>query len=147
MAENIALVVDDTPANHDFMVRLIAQTRLSVRGASDGKSALAQVADLNTLKLAVVDMKLPDMDGLQLTAALRARFPSAYIIIATMYDDTSLMEKAFASGCNVFLVKPHGFMELYKRLTTMDFDELRAAPYLVIDQFGLRPFQVATQGR
>jgi CheY-like chemotaxis protein len=105
MGDNIALVVDDTPANRDFLSRLIMQTRLNVRSAGDGKSALEAVSDLQNLKLAVVDMKLPDMDGLQLTVALRTRFPDAYIIIATMYDDTSLME-------------------------------------LVIDQFGVRPFQV-----
>lgn len=142
MADNMALVVDDTPANRDFLSRLIMQTRLTVVSAGDGNSALEAVSELQSLKLAVVDMKLPDMDGLQLTSALRARFPDAYIVIATMYDDTSLMEKAFACGCNVFLVKPHGFMELFKRLTTMDFSEAHTLPALVIDQFGVRPFQV-----
>ena len=90
---------------------------------------------------ALFQLTMPDMRGLEVTIALRERFPKALIVIATMYDAYSLMEEAFTKGCNVFLVKPHGFMELFKRLTTMEMDELRATQRLVIDQYGPREFK------
>jgi hypothetical protein len=60
--------------------------------------------------------------------------------MATMHDDRALIDQAFQSGVDVFLVKPHGFMELYQRLLAVDSntDLLRR---LVIDQFGPRPYR------
>lgn len=141
MTDRVALVVDDAPANREFLERLLAQARFTIRGASSGQEALQIVADLPDLPLALVDMKLPDMRGVQLTAELRRRFPACYIVIATMYDERAVMEEAFANGCNIFLVKPHGFMELFQRLVRGEIQVNPDAPYLVIDQFGLRVFK------
>jgi hypothetical protein len=60
--------------------------------------------------------------------------------MATMLDERSLMEQAFANGCNVFLVKPHGFMELFRRLQEIgpDPEQLNR---MIIDQYGPRPFR------
>jgi CheY-like chemotaxis protein len=140
MAENIALVVDDTPANRDFLERLLAQAKFTVRGAENGEMALKAVNADDNVVLAVVDMKLPDMTGLELTEALRQRYPGALVVIATMYDEKSLMQQAFQKGCNVFLVKPYGFMELFKRLTTASIDDLCKQGFTIIDQYGPRAF-------
>lgn len=138
MSERLALVVDDTPANRDFLERLLTQARFTVRTADSGQAALKAVKEGEKLALAVVDMQLPDVNGLQLTIELRERFPDTLIVIATMYDERSLMDRAFQKGCNIFLVKPHGFMELFKRLTTGNLDDLCRQNCLVIDQYGPR---------
>lgn len=145
MSQKIALVVDDTPANLDFLERLLTQAGFHVLAAHNGKRALELVHNLDEVRLAVVDMQIPDINGLQLTELLREQFPEMCIIVATMYDERSLMESVFLKGGNVFLVKPHGFMELYKRLTTMGHDEIRRGSLLVIDQYGPRPFTLATR--
>jgi len=140
MSERIALVVDDTPANRDFVERLMMAARFSVRTADSGQAALKCVKDGDNVALAIVDMQLPDISGLQLTSELRQRYPNAVLVIATMYDERSLMDSAFQKGCNIFLVKPHGFMELFKRLTTMSLDVIRNECCMVIDQYGPRAF-------
>jgi len=139
--DHTALVVDDVPANREFLERLLATAKFNVTGVASGKAALQAIQDVDDLTMAMVDMKLPDMHGLEVTLALRKRFPTALIVIATMYDAFSLMEEAFGKGCNVFLVKPHGFMELYKRLTSTDMGEMRKTQRLVIDQYGPREFK------
>jgi CheY-like chemotaxis protein len=144
MTDRLALVVDDVPANREFLERLLVQARFTVLGAGSGKAALQAVASIEHLTLAMVDMKLPDMHGLEITSTLRQRFPDACIVIATMFDGHSLMEQAFAKGCNVFLVKPHGFMELFKGLTTTDIAEMRHGSHLVIDQYGPRAFHTSS---
>ncbi|MDX1992055.1 MAG: response regulator [bacterium] len=138
----ITLVVDDTFANRDFLERLMVQAGFDVRGASSGREALGLLEDVDDLALALIDMQLPDVNGLQLTYTLRQRYPDAYLIVATMHDERTLMESVFLKGGNVFLVKPHGFMELYKRLTTTDLKELRQGGFVVIDQYGPRPFSL-----
>ena len=141
MADRIALVVDDTPANRDFLERLLKQARFDVRGAGSGGDALAQMKAVDQLALAVIDIQLPDMSGLQLTERLRQRYPDAYLVVATMHDERSLMQSVFEKGGNCFLVKPHGFMDLFQRLTTASLDDLREGDPLMIDQYGPRPFK------
>lgn len=117
----------------------------NVKAAATGKDALAIVEGEPTLTLAIIDMELPDMNGIQLTATLRARYPDAYIVVATMHDDYALIEAVMQKGADVFLIKPHGFMELYRRLTTNDLSVLRRQGAVVIDQYGLRPFNTAVK--
>lgn len=137
---NVALVVDDEPANRDFLMRLLEQTGLQVKGASDGKEALDIAQRHDSMALLAIDHKLPDMDGVDLLHQLRERFPAACVVMATMLDERALMAQAFENGCNVFLVKPHGFMELFRHLQEKgpDPDKLDR---LVIDQYGLRPYR------
>lgn len=143
MAQPIALVVDDTPANRDFLERLLKQARFDVRGAHSGGEALDQLKTIDSLALALIDIQLPDMSGLQLTERLRQRYPQAYLVVATMHDERSLMQSVYEKGGNCFLVKPHGFMDLFQRLTTISLDDLRGGDFMMIDQYGPRPFKPA----
>ena len=143
MSKKQALIVEDTAANRMFFERLLMQAGFEVVGVETGQAALEQADAMDNLHLAVLDMEIPDINGLELTVRLRKQYPDACLIIATMHDERSLMQSAFDKGCDVFLVKPHGFMELFKRLTSEGSEGLRANRPLVIDQFGPRPFDVA----
>jgi DNA-binding response OmpR family regulator len=143
MAKKQALIVEDTAANRMFFERLLIQAGFEVVGVETGKDALKEADTMEDMVLVVLDMEIPDISGLELTVRLRRKFPDTCIIIATMHDERSLMQSAFDKGCDVFLVKPHGFMELFKRLTTDGSSGLHKVRPLVIDQFGPRPFQVA----
>lgn len=143
MSKKQALIVEDTAANRMFFERLLMQAGFEVVGVETGQAALEQADAMDNLHLAVLDMEIPDINGLELTVRLRKQYPDACIIIATMHDERSLMQSAFDKGCDVFLVKPHGFMELFKRLTTEGSAGLHANRPLIIDQFGPRPFEVA----
>ncbi|MBN1678984.1 MAG: response regulator [Anaerolineae bacterium] len=135
-----AIVVDDEPANRDFLVRLLEQANMEVEGASSGEQALAIVRKHKQISLIVIDNKLPDMDGVDLLAQLHKQFPDARLVMATMLDDRQLIGKAFENGCDVFLVKPHGFMELFQRLQLSDKDKNKLTG-LIIDQYGPRPYR------
>lgn len=143
MSHKTALVVDDTPANRDFLERLLTQAGFDVLGAANGASALAHVERLHELPLAVVDMQLPDINGLHLTYKLRRMFPQTYIVVATMHDEPSLMDSVFQKGGNVYIVKPHGFMDLYRRLTAIGVNKMRHDAPLVYDRHGLRQYTPA----
>ena len=138
-----ALIVEDTVANRDFFERLLTQAGFDVKSASTGKAALEMISALDNIELAVVDMEMPDCSGLHLITQLHRTFPDTFTIIATMHDERRLMESAFEKGCNLFLVKPHGFMELFQLLTQNELKTLSTRPVHVLDQFGLRPFRTA----
>lgn len=136
-----ALVVDDEPANQDFLVRLLTQANLHVEGASTGKQALEIVERLSdSLILVMLDRKLPDMTGIDVLSQMRAQIPDTKIMMATMFDEPSMINEAFDAGANAFLVKPHGFMDLY-RLVNQCVQENTGLDCLdnqIFDQYGRR---------
>lgn len=141
-AERVALIIDDEPANRDFLVRLIAQAKYTSKGAASGKEGLdlAQAMTFPPL-IIVIDSELPDTSGLDLIQQFRAMFPHiTKLVMATMHDNPTIIHRAFEEGCDAFLVKPHGFMELYKRLLLLP-DDPNAIHRIVIDKYGIRPFK------
>ncbi len=144
-----AVVVDDEPANRDFVERLLHLAGLKVQGASCGAEALAAAQAVPILALALIDQELPDLPGLEVIKQMRTISPEAVLVMATVHDHRELIEQAFGAGVDIFLVKPHGFMELYRRLqetnananadTDPDQDSLRR---LIIDQYGPRPYKL-----
>jgi CheY-like chemotaxis protein len=143
MVAKKALILEDTAANRMFFERLLMQAGFEVTGAEKGKEALEKVQAMGELHLAILDMEIPDITGLEMTHRLRQQFPNCCIVVATMHDERSLMQSAFNKGCDVFLVKPHGFMDLFKRLTTEGSEGLHQTRPLIIDQYGPRSFQLA----
>jgi CheY-like chemotaxis protein len=135
-----ALVIDDEPANRDFLMRLLEQASLEVHGAESGTEALKIADGFDAMALVVIDNKLPDMDGVDLLIKLRQRYPAARMVMATMLDERALMAKAFENGCNVFLVKPHGFMELFRRIQQHGTED-EEMNRMIIDQYGPRPYR------
>lgn len=137
-----ALVVDDEPANRDFLERLLQQADFKVTGAGTSAEALKAARAIPTLALALIDWELPDATGLEVVHTLRAENPEATLIMATMHDDRTMMASAFKAGCDVFLVKPHGFMELFRRLKEADANPA-SLKRIIIDQYGPRPYRGA----
>lgn len=139
-----ALVVDDVAANREFVERLLSGALFEIITASSGEAALEKIEKLEALPVGIIDMKLPDMTGVDLVIKLRAKYPDAYLVVASMYDQRSMIEQAFDAGCNVYLVKPHGFIEMFQRLSKQPLEDLRKQPHTVIDQYGPRPFRKVT---
>lgn len=135
-----AVVVDDEPANRDFLERLMQMAGFKVSGAGTGKEALNAARAVPVLALALVDQELPDYTGIDLIKTLRADYPDSLLVMATMHDHRELIDEAFDAGADVFLVKPHGFMELYRRLQEVD-SNTNLLRRLVIDQYGPRPYK------
>jgi CheY-like chemotaxis protein len=138
-----AVVIDDEPANRDFLERLLATASFKVTGAASGTEGLKAAKAVPSLALALVDQELPDSTGLEIIAKLRADNPDAVLVMATMHDDRTLIDQAFEAGVDVFLVKPHGFMELYRRIQEVD-SNASLLRRLVIDQYGPRPYKGST---
>lgn len=143
MSQPIALVVDDTPANRIFFERLLTVAGFEVISAETGVEALRCLETLDSIAIALIDMEMPQISGLELTLRLRQQSPETCIVVATMHDHRSLMLSAFERGCDIFVVKPHGFMDLLKRIQQEGVNNLRAQRPLLVDQFGIRPFDLA----
>lgn len=142
-ATKYAIVADDEPANLDFMVRLIQMAGFEVTGAGMCKQAISSAQSAGALTLALIDHQLPDGRGIDVITAIRPLHPEAILVMATMHDHRELIDEAFGAGVDIFLVKPHGFMELFRRVqeiaaTGGSYDSLRR---MIMDQYGPRPYR------
>ena len=136
-----ALIVDDEPANRDFLLRLIEQAGFKTYGAASGKQAIETASELTPApQVLIIDSQLPDTTGLELIKTFREKYPPSTLIMATMLDVRDLIATAFEHKVDVFLVKPHGFMELFRRLQQLDQDP-DLLKRIIIDSLGARPYR------
>jgi DNA-binding response OmpR family regulator len=105
------LVIEDDPAIGRQLERGLVRAGYSVSRAADGSQALlAEPADVILL-----DLGLPDIDGLELCQRLRAR-SSAAIIAVTARSEEATRVATLDAGADDYLIKPFGFVELLARI-------------------------------
>ena len=100
------LVVDDHAILRSGLRLLIdAQPTLNVVGeAGSGADAVTQARALQP-DLILLDLSMPDGDGLSIIATLRSVAPQARILILTMHDDTSHLRQALDAGASGYVLK------------------------------------------
>ena len=101
------LIVDDNPANMKLISFVLKSRGYAVRTASNAKEALAEIAWFPP-RLVLMDIQLPDIDGLELTRRLKAEPATRAIIVVavTAYAMAGDEEKARHAGCNGYITKP-----------------------------------------
>jgi DNA-binding NarL/FixJ family response regulator len=100
-------VVDDDEDIHLWLKDVLQSQKSFVfaGGFFTGKEALSGLPSLRP-DLALVDIRLPDMDGIQCTERLRRLVPPLKIVILSGYHDADLIDRASRAGAITFLVKP-----------------------------------------
>lgn len=100
------LVADDHPLFRDGIVRAIRERPdLELVGeASDGREALALVRELQP-DVAVLDLKLPELDGMQVLNALRRDGVTSRVLILSAFTEGPLVHAALSAGAVGYLAK------------------------------------------
>jgi DNA-binding NarL/FixJ family response regulator len=100
------LIVDDQSLFREGLRTLLsAQPDLKVIGeAANGEEALRQAASLRP-DVVLMDLRMPGMDGVEATRALRASNPSAAVVVLTTYTDDDSILAALEAGAAGYLTK------------------------------------------
>jgi CheY-like chemotaxis protein len=101
------LVVDDNAANLKLMTLLLARGAYDVRTAANAYEALALVQSFKP-RLILLDLQLPDIDGLELTRRWKSDpvTRETTIVAVTAYAMTGDEERARAAGADGYITKP-----------------------------------------
>ncbi len=99
------LVVDDEASARGGLERLLAQEGFTVKTAPDGSAALKLAAEFAP-DVVVTDLKMPQMDGLELLKLLREQDPGLPVVVATAFGDVSSAVAAMRAGADDYLTKP-----------------------------------------
>jgi two-component system response regulator FixJ len=112
------LVLDDDVPVLSSLQFLLETHDFAVRTFRSGASML-NWATLHPSDCIVIDYKMPELDGLQVAAQLRARGVATPVILVTGFPDDSIYIKAAAAGIQQVLLKPDLEDSLISRITSM----------------------------
>jgi two-component system copper resistance phosphate regulon response regulator CusR len=112
------LVVEDEKRIADFLCRGLAGAGYAVDAAHDGTAALADLhaADYD---LVILDLMLPDMDGLTLLERIRNKKAGPPVLILSARGGVDDRVKGLEQGADDYLVKPFAFVELLARVRAL----------------------------
>ncbi len=105
------LIIDDDPLIRKTISSHLSRQGFETRLAEDGGSGLEAQAGHNP-DLILLDVRLPDLDGLEVLRRIREKSPRAVVVIMTAYDDMKTTVEAVKSGAFEYLVKPLDFVAL-----------------------------------
>lgn len=100
------LLVDDQPAvRQGLAMRLALEPDILVVGeASNGEEALALIQTCSP-DVVLMDVEMPEMDGIAATQALHTEEPSKAVVIMSIHDDVATRKRAQTAGAFAFLSK------------------------------------------
>ncbi len=105
------LVIDDDPLIRKTLSSYLSKKGFEAVAAEDGEEGIQKYEE-HIPDLVILDIRLPDVDGLEVLARIREKNPSASIIIMTAYDDMKTTIEAIKLGAFEYLVKPLDYVEL-----------------------------------
>lgn len=111
------LVVDDDPAIRRFLRIALRTQGYTVFEAGSGRAALEAAGSLRPDVL-ILDLGLPDGDGVDVTRHLRRRDPVPILILSVRDQETDKVA-ALEAGADDYLTKPFGVAELHARLRAL----------------------------
>jgi two-component system copper resistance phosphate regulon response regulator CusR len=112
------LVVEDEKRIADFLSRGLESAGYAADVAHDGGNAM-DLVHATEYDLIVLDLGLPDMDGLQLLQRIRNRKTSPPVLILSARDSVEDRVKGLEVGADDYLVKPFAFVELLARVRAL----------------------------
>jgi CheY-like chemotaxis protein/two-component sensor histidine kinase len=111
------LLVDDSEANRFVGTEMLQNMGATVTQANSGKNAILQLQQ-SSYDLILLDISMPDMDGLEVTRWIRqhSRTPHIPIIALTAHAMGDMQKQCEAAGMNDFIGKPFEYQTLYQVL-------------------------------
>ncbi|MEO3679645.1 response regulator [Rheinheimera fenheensis] len=124
------LLVEDDVALRDGLHQALTVQGFAVNAVSSGEQALSVVrsGDCDCL---ILDLGLPDMDGLSVLKQLRQKWPRLPVLILTARDSLDDRISGLDLGADDYLVKPFAAAELFARLRVIERRLGTAATHLV----------------
>jgi DNA-binding NtrC family response regulator len=115
------MLVDDNAYLLECMERILSALGYAVSTYDDPQDAV-QAYCRTGFDLVITDMKMPEMNGLELLRALRRHNPEAIVLVVTGCDDSLLLEEAEKSGAYTLFKKPVDLEVLIDCLRNIEHD-------------------------
>ncbi len=105
------LIIDDDALIRKTLISHLNRRGCETRAVEDGESGLEAFFAGNP-DLVLLDVRLPDLDGLEVLRRIRDKSPRAVVVVMTAFDDMKTTVEAVKGGAFEYLVKPLDFVAL-----------------------------------
>ncbi len=113
------IIADDEEYERDYLWKALSENYEGVLevvyAAADGAEALEKAKELKP-EICLFDIRMPRLDGLEVTEQLVETNPDVQVVIVSAYDDFSYAKQAMRLGVKDFLVKPYLDKELFQTI-------------------------------
>jgi DNA-binding NtrC family response regulator len=110
------LVIDDDEGIRKVLTRILVEKGYSVDSAETGSAAI-QKANKKFYNIALIDIRLPDISGVELLAKIKETKPKMRKIIITGYPTLQNAVEALNKGADAYIIKP---LDIEKTLATIE---------------------------
>ena len=132
------LVVEDEKTLADSIKTGLVDEHFAVDVAYNGKIGYEQ-ASVEEYDLIILDLMLPEMDGITICAKLREENNATPILMLTAKDTLEDKVKGLDTGADDYLIKPFAFDELLARIRALTRRNGKKSPVLHVDTLSLNP--------
>jgi DNA-binding response OmpR family regulator len=112
------LIVEDEPEMAGLLTRGLREECYDVSVARDGRTAL-ELSSVGSFDVILLDVMLPQMDGIQVARQLRKRESETPVLMLTARDALPDIVKGLDAGADDYLTKPFSFAELLARMRAL----------------------------
>ncbi len=109
------LIVDDEATIRDTLCTVLKEEGFDAESAENGRAALEKIQQ-NNYDLVITDLRMPEMDGLELLKAVKLNSPQTSVIIITAYGSMESAIEALRLGAFDYLIKPLDFDDVILRV-------------------------------
>ncbi len=113
------LIAEDDPVSFDFLSVVLEDISKEILWAKDGKEAVKLARENKDTDLILMDIKMPLMDGLEATRAIRKFNGAIRIVAQTAFALSGYNKKALSAGCDAYITKPTSKSKLLETINKM----------------------------
>jgi DNA-binding NtrC family response regulator len=119
------LIIDDEKNVRALLTRVLAEERLDVHAASNAAEGLQIAADVDP-DVILLDLRLPDANGLDVLKTLRTRHPEAAVLMVTAFGQVESAVEAMKGGAADYIEKPFQALDKLRLAVARALQEVKA---------------------
>lgn len=114
LSGKLALIVEDDPVSNELLNYLLKKVEMQTLRALNGSEAMKLFTEHPDIDIVLMDIKMPDLSGFELTKLMKEIRPNIPIIAQTAYALAGDRQRALAEGCDEYIKKPIKKEELFE---------------------------------
>jgi len=115
----LLIVDDDALIRKSLEISLSRQEGIEVVGTAEDGTQAVEMCDKTTLDAVLMDIRMPNMDGIAATKIIKNRHPQVRIMMLTTFDDRPNIQQALSAGADGYLLKTDKISGISRALFTM----------------------------
>ena len=126
------LIADDHAIVRAGLRALLAEeATFELVGEAAGGVEVIELVEKNNPEVLILDLSMPDLDGISVTRKIKPKFPNLKILILTLHEDEALLKEAIKAGASGYILKRAAEAELISAIHTILRGELYVDPSMV----------------